>query len=75
MTLDEGNQKLQNDDAPHRAPTCPRCLSRFRDIRGMVFIGGIPMRTCDDAWHGGDPDILILTDADQEWLAAQNIGF
>ena len=41
----------------------------------MVFIGGIPMRQCNDDWHGGDPDVLVLTDSDQEWLAAQNIGF
>ncbi len=56
-------------------PLCPRCLSKFKDIRGMIFIGGIPMGQCEDNWHGKDPELFLLTEKDQEFLAAQHIGW
>jgi hypothetical protein len=59
---------------------CPKCLSKFSDIRGVIYPSGNANDNfqCDDVWHRGpgySPDVLILTLADQEFLAEMNIGF
>ena len=62
-----------------RLPICPGCLSKWPDIKGLVYSAGATVGTqCADEWHRGvgyDPNKLDLTDADREFLAGQHIGF
>jgi hypothetical protein len=52
--------------------TCPRCASRFRNIRGVIFAAGsTDSSICENGWHLGpdyDPDTLNLTDEDRVLL-------
>ena len=56
---------------------CPKCLSRFRDIHGMVYPSGSHEGTpCENDWHKGpdyDPSILVLTVADKALLKLARI--
>ena len=57
-------------DRPDR---CPRCLSKFADIKGVIYPNGNANDgfQCDDPWHlgvGYDPNILVLTEEDRAFL-------
>ena len=59
-----------------RPSVCPACLSKYEDIRGMVYpAGSFQGATCKDSWHRGAeyPNELQLTPEDQKFLAWQYI--
>lgn len=51
---------------------CPKCLSRYPDIRGMIYpVGSYIGKQCEDGWHRGpdyDPSVLTLTISDKQLL-------
>lgn len=56
-----------------RSPICPNCLSKFSDIRGMLYRDGKPIgERCEDDWHRGagyDPNRWELSSSDIAWLS------
>jgi len=56
---------------------CPTCLSKYADIRGMVYpAGGATGDRCEHEWHKGegyDPSVLNLTDDDRAFLMREHI--
>ena len=60
------------------SPICPKCLSRFVEIHGLIYHQGSPVgERCEDAFHRGpgyDPDRWILSAQDEEFLAEQKIS-
>ena len=58
---------------------CPKCMSRYPDIRGMIYpVGSYIGDQCQDAWHKGagyDPNVLTLTDADRSLLTKALVKF
>ena len=61
-----------------RSPICPRCLSKFPDIRGLIYTMGDRVgKQCEDVWQRGveyDPDRWVLTPFDEEFLSEQKIS-
>ncbi len=61
-----------------RLPICPNCLSRWPDIRGMIFaVGSTASTQCDHIWHHGaeyDPNRWVLSAFDEEFLAERKIS-
>jgi hypothetical protein len=61
-----------------RSPICPKCLSKYLDIRGCIFHAGkTASEICEDVWHRGaeyNPDVLVLTAKDREFLASLKIS-
>ena len=61
-----------------RSPVCPSCLSKYADIRGMLYpCGSYVGYQCEDIWHRGaeyDPNTLFLNDADIAMLKDWGIG-
>ena len=51
---------------------CPRCLSKYEEIHGMIYVFGSVIGTrCDHDWHYGagyEPSKIVLTDSDREFL-------
>jgi len=64
-------------NALNRPLTCPRCLSRFIDIHGMVYAAGSSVGVrCEHDWHQGpdyNPNELKLTDDDRAFLTRGKI--
>ena len=65
---------------PEYPDHCPTCHSNHPDIHGQVFKpgpvydGGQP---CENVWHKGknyNPDMLLLTIEDIDWLKGQLIS-
>jgi hypothetical protein len=58
---------------------CPKCLSRYPDIRGMIFpVGSCDGTQCEDGWHKGpdyDPNVLVLTEKDRVLLSKALVKF
>jgi hypothetical protein len=61
-----------------RSPICATCLSKYPDIRGLVYFPGQVVGTqCPDAWHRGadyDPDKWVLSAFDEEFLTEQKVS-
>jgi hypothetical protein len=60
-----------------RSPVCPKCLSKFLDIRGCIYHGKTASTICEDAWHRGadyNPDVLVLTAQDRDFLASVKVS-
>jgi hypothetical protein len=61
-----------------RSPICPGCLSKYEDIKGLVYRDGNPVgEQCSDVWHRGvtyNPDRWVLTAYDEEFLSEQHIA-
>lgn len=59
------------------SPICPQCLSKYPDIRGLLYaVGQVVGQQCADGWHNGpgyDPSVLHLTAFDEEFLAEQKV--
>ena len=51
---------------------CPTCLSKYPDIKGLIYAYGSAYGTqCADLWHKGsdyDPSVLKLTTSDKQLL-------
>jgi hypothetical protein len=58
---------------------CPKCLSKYPDIRGMLYpLGSYIGDQCEDDWHKGasyDPNVFILSDADRDLLTKAKVKF
>jgi hypothetical protein len=57
---------------------CPRCLSVFKDIRGVVYTSATSMDSyrCEDLWHGGHvviSGVVEWTEDDVELLRQMGI--
>ena len=61
-----------------RSPICPNCLSKFCDIKGLLYVSGSPVGVqCTDNWHLGpeyNPDRWELSAGDEEFLAEQHVS-
>ena len=61
-----------------RPEVCPYCLSKYTDIRGLVYGPGDRVGTqCPNDWHRGpgyDPNVFKLSAFDEEFLAEQKIS-
>ena len=55
-----------------RSPICPSCLSKWEDIRGVIYpVGSYDGRQCANIWHLGsqyDPDKWDLSPDDRAFL-------
>ena len=60
------------------APICATCLSKWPDIRGLVYGPGETVgRQCEDIWHRGigyDPNKWVLSAFDEEFLSEQKVS-
>ena len=61
-----------------RSPICVTCLSKYPDIRGLVYTPGMTVGLqCGDTWHLGaehNPDRWVLSAFDTEMLAELHIS-
>jgi hypothetical protein len=61
-----------------RPELCPKCLSKWVNIRGLLYGPGDVVGTqCDGSWHLGenyDPDRWVLSAADEKFLETQRIS-
>ena len=59
-------------------PICPKCLSRFVTIHGLIYTNGnLVGERCEDVFHRGpdyDPDRWVLSAQDEEFLSTQHIS-
>jgi hypothetical protein len=60
------------------SPICAQCLSKYRNIRGLLYAPGSHVGVqCDDIWHKGwdyDPNKWVLSPFDLEFLAEQRVS-
>jgi len=61
-----------------RSPICASCLSKYPDIRGLIYSEGNPVGVqCSNVWHNGpnyDPDRWVLSPFDFEFLSEQHVS-
>ena len=61
-----------------RSPVCPTCISKYDDIKGMVYgPGEVSGHQCTDSWHLGcnyDPNRWVLSPFDFEFLEEQHVS-
>ena len=61
-----------------RSLICPGCLSRYEDIRGLIYVVGVAVGTrCENDWHLGatyNPNRWELSEFDREFLDEQHVS-